>query len=113
MYNRKKDNHQYNKIKTIEDESVWMIASRMENDRWIMLKYGNEINIAKAYDHMVKAYSEAGFQDEVDDLYILDTTDFSEHDICMCLDSTNYISRLINADIFWKKQKEELCIVIK
>ena len=89
--------------------SVWMIASTLEKGRWILLSHGPEKNVKAKYDKMIKAYIEAGLDQEVEDMYLLNASDFPLEDINKCIENSGYISTLINADIFCNKAKQLLC----
>lgn len=93
---------------TVTSDSVWMMASKM-GTRWVLLSHGPKELVKSKYDEMVKAFKVAGFQQEIDDMYLLDASDFKIEEINKCIEITNYISYLIEADIFCNKAKQLLC----
>lgn len=111
-YNNKEKLYSFiSKKEKIECVSIWMIASKTENNRWILLNFGGENYINSKYCNMCNAFYEVGFENEIEDLYILDTSDFNIKDINKCLNNISYITNLIETDIFWKNNKEELCLI--
>jgi hypothetical protein len=110
IYEQNEGEFRYNlNGETFISESVWMIASRMSPNRWVIISHGPEDKVKTKYDEMVKAFSEAGFHHEIDDMYLLDASDFNIEEINKCIEITNYIGYLIEADIFCNKAKELLC----
>jgi len=109
IYERIEGEYTYNSKGIVtKTKSIWMIASTIEKDRWVLLSHGSEENIKNKYSLMSKAYIDAGFYQEIKDLYLLNASDFSIDDINKCIENAGYISNLINADIFWKKEKKKI-----
>lgn len=95
------------KGETFSSDSVWMIADKTCT-RWTLLSHGPEEKVKNKFDEMSEAFKIAGFAEYAENLYLLDASNFSIEEINKCIEITNYIGNLIEADLFYKEVKNML-----
>jgi len=89
-------------------ESVWMIASKSYHG-WFIVSHGPEVKVKDKYQKTKDTFILANLQEEADDLYLFNASQFGIEEINKCLEITNYIGNLVKADILYKDLIKDIC----